>query len=306
MFGHRYTATSDINAWGNPQATRTCKTTVPAVTAFRGNSIDIWEVLSLMDTYSILNKTQCLRISDGKIVPILSNCESATRQLILLWSQLGDFDNLEYAWWLRRELDKIKASGIAVRAIGIGNRNSGLKFCAYTGLPQEWLFVDPTAKIHRELELYQGLTLKLPLLPTKLNALLNLMIMCAGIGSPGTLKEVFRGYKGDRHAPQLIDDEEVIQNTPLPAIKGSFFKLAGGKGFQRPFELATLRLQNMTEVLGNWQTYVPDATYLTQRGGTFLFDAAGNLLYEHRDRGILGFAENMSNPLGFLSQFSAK
>jgi hypothetical protein len=36
---------------------------------------------------------------------------------------------------------------------------------------------------------------------------------------------------------------------------------------------------------------------LTQRGGTFLFDSQGKLIYEHRDRGILSFAENMSNPL---------
>ena len=56
----------------------------------------------------------------------------------------------------------------------------------------------------------------------------------------------------------------------------------------------------MAEVLGNWATYVPDPTYLTQRGGTFLFDAQGVLLYEHRDRGILGFAANMSQPLSFL------
>jgi len=124
--------------------------------------------------------------------------------------------------------------------------------------------------------------------------------MCAGIGSPGTLAEVFRGYRGDRTAPQLIEDEEMVKAAPLHAFKGSFFKLAGGNGFQCPFELATLRLRNMTEVLGHWKTYVPDAAYLTQRGGTFLFDRAGNLLYEHRDQGILGFAANMSNPLSFL------
>ena len=87
----------------------------------------------------------------------------------------------------------------------------------------------------------------------------------------------------------------------LPPLKGSFFNLAGGETFQRPFELATLRLRNMTEVLNNWKTYVPDAAYLTQRGATFLFDENGELLYEHRDQGILGFAENMSNPLSFLS-----
>jgi hypothetical protein len=56
----------------------------------------------------------------------------------------------------------------------------------------------------------------------------------------------------------------------------------------------------MVEVLGNWKTYVPNPAYLTQRGGTFLFDAGGKLLYEHRDTGILGFAANMSHPLSFL------
>jgi hypothetical protein len=57
----------------------------------------------------------------------------------------------------------------------------------------------------------------------------------------------------------------------------------------------------MAEVLGNWNTYVPDPAYLTQRGGTFLFDNQGKLLYQHRDRGILGFAANMSQPLSFLN-----
>jgi hypothetical protein len=98
----------------------------------------------------------------------------------------------------------------------------------------------------------------------------------------------------------LIEKEEVIHAKPLPSFKGSFFKLAGGSGFQRPFELATLRLRNMIEVLGHWKIYVPNGTYLTQRGGTFLFNAQGELLYEHRDRGILGFAANMSRPLSFL------
>ena len=106
-----------------------------------------------------------------------------------------------------------------------------------------------------------------------------------------------------RAAPQLIADEEVIDDTPLPDIKGSMFKLAGGNNFQRPFELATLRLRNMTEVLSNWNIYVPDAAYLTQRGGTFLFDADGKLLYEHRDRNILGFAANMSQPLSFIDRY---
>ncbi|MGL5796423.1 MAG: peroxiredoxin-like family protein [Waterburya sp.] len=254
----------------------------------------------IQSPYSLLSQTQRLRVSDGETVSIFDGCESADRLLILIWSQLGDFDSLEYAWWLKQESEKLQAKGITIRAIGIGDRNSGRKFCEYTGFPQAWLFVDPSAEIHQKLELYPGLSVKLPFLSTGQNAWLNLMLMCAGIGSPGTLAEVFRGYKGDRQAPQLIADTEVIQDTPLPAIKGSFFKLAGGNGFQRPFELATLRLRNMTEVLSNWKTYVPNSAYLTQRGATFLFDREGKILYEHRDRAILGFAKNMSLPLSFL------
>lgn len=253
-----------------------------------------------LDIYSILNQTQRLRVSDGKIKPVLDGSSNTSQLLVLIWSQLGDFDSLEYAWWLQREREKLEAKGITIRAVGIGDRNSGIKFSNYTGFPQEWLFVDSEAEIHTTLGLYRGLNINFPLLSTSQKAWLNLMLMCAGLGSPGTLKEVFRGYKGDQKAPQLIADEEVVRGTPLPPIKGSFFKAAGGSCFQRPFELATLRLRNMTEVLSNWNTYVPNSSYLTQRGGTFLFDSQGKLIYEHRDRGILGFAENMSNPLSFL------
>lgn len=256
-----------------------------------------------MNVYGILQETQRERVSDRAFVPILSGCESAHRLLILIWSQLGDFDSLEYAWWLQREATQLKSQDITLRAVGIGDRHSGLKFCEYTGFPSEWLFVDPDATLHKQLGLYEGLALKFPGLSPGQNAWINLMLMCAGIGSPGTLREVFRGYRGDRQAPQLIGAEEVIKAAPLPPLKGAFFNLVGGTGCQRPFELATLRLRNMMEVLSNWKTYVPNAAYMTQRGGTFLFDGQGNLLYEHRDRGILGFAENMSRPLAFLSRF---
>jgi hypothetical protein len=260
----------------------------------------------MMNVYALLSPTERQRVSDGAVVPILSDCESAPLQLVLLLPQLGDFDSLEYAWWLQRESEQLQAKGIAIRAVGIGDRSSGQQFCTYTKFPVDWLFVDPIADLHQKLNLYAGLSLKLPGLTTAQTAWLNLLLMCAGIGSPGTLTEVFRGYRGDRQAPQLIADEETIHSAPLPPLKGSFFQWAGGKGFQRPFELATLRLRNMGEVLSHWKTYVPDSAYLTQRGATFLFNAQGHLLYEHRDRAILGFAENMSNPLSFLSDLATE
>lgn len=252
------------------------------------------------ETYEILSQTQRQRVSDGAIANILDGCASASRKLILVLPQLGDFDSLEYIWWIQREIDRIKSEGIAIFAIGIGDRQSGQYFCKFTGFDENCLFVDPTGELHRQLKLYTGLTTKFPFLSAGQSAWVNLMLMCAGIGSQGTLKEVFRGYRGDRHAPQLIGDQEIIKAAPLPPLKGAFFKWAGGSGFQRPFELATLRLRNMAEVLGNWQAYVPDASHMTQRGGTFLFDADNHLIYEHRDRGILGFAANPSYPLSFL------
>jgi hypothetical protein len=127
--------------------------------------------------------------------------------------------------------------------------------------------------------------------------------MCAGIGSPGTLAEVVRGYTGDRSAPQRIADDETILAPPLPPIKGAFFSRAGGSGFQRPFELATLRLRNMGEVLGHWRTYVPRNDFLTQRGGTFLLETDDSLLYSYRDPGILGFSATMARPLSFLDPY---
>jgi len=255
-----------------------------------------------MNPYTLLQTTHRQRVSDGATIPVLGGDSTVyQRDLVLIWTQLGDFDTLEYAWWLRREKSLLDRARVRVRAIGIGNRVSGQKFCQYTGFPEPNLFIDPTATLHEQLALYPGLTLKFPGLTAGQNAWLNLMLMCAGVGSPGTLMEVLRGYVGDKQAPQLIGDNEVIKAGPLPPLKGNDFSLFG-RGFQRPIELATLRLRNMTEVLSNWHTYIPDAAYLTQRGATLLFDNQGTLLYKHFDRGILGFAAKMSRPLGFLAE----
>ncbi|MEM6500474.1 MAG: peroxiredoxin-like family protein [Cyanobacteria bacterium P01_C01_bin.89] len=259
--------------------------------------------VSTDSTYSVLQRSQRLRVSDGEMTPVLPGAINQ-RTLVLMWPQLGDFDSLEYAWWIRRERDRLGELDIDVRAVGIGDRQSGEVFCEFTGFPTDRLWMDATGELHRELGLYEGLTTNWPVLSSSQQAWVNLMLMCAGIASPGTLAEVFRGYRGDRKAPQLIADDETIETNFLPPLKGKFFGAAGGSGFQRPFELATVRLKNMVEVLSKWSQYVPDASYMTQRGGTFLFDTDGQPVYEYRDRGILGFAENMANPLEFLGDLS--
>jgi hypothetical protein len=204
------------------------------------------------------------------------------RRLVLLLSQLGDFDSMEYAQALAPALPKLDAAGINTLAIAIGDDAGAERFCRHTGFPRSALQVDAEPSLHQELGLYAGLQ-------TPGGPWPGLLLMCAGIGSPGTLAEVLRGYTGDRSAPQRI-------NSPL-------FRLAGGEGFQRPFELATVRLRNMTEVLSHWRTYVPSDAFITQRGGTFLIDADGTLLYSHRDQGILGFSATMNQPLSFLEPY---
>lgn len=228
----------------------------------------------------------------------VARMERGRRRLVLLWPQLGDFDSLEYAQLLTEALPRLDQAGIAVLAIGIGQEAGRQRFCAFTGFPAERLQVEPNADLHRELGLYGGLQGFGGPWP-------NLLLMCAGLGSPGTLAEVLRGYTGDRSAPQRIADDATIQAGPLPPISGALFRRAGGSGFQRPFELATVRLRNMSEVLGHWRTYVPRDDFICQRGGTFLLDGDDSLLYVHRDRGILGFSATMGRPLAFLDPWLA-
>lgn len=208
--------------------------------------------------------------------------ESGQRRLVLLFSQLGDFDSLEYAQALVPILPALEDVSMSVLAIGIGDQSGADRFASFTGFPRDRLQAESDAAFHRACDLYVGLASGVGSWP-------DLLLMCAGVGSPGTLAEVVRGYTGDRTAPQRF-------NSPL-------FRLAGGEGFQRPFELATVRLANMIEVLSHWRQYVPDDRWMCQRGGTFLLDADDSLLYVHRDQGILGFSETMSRPLLFLDPY---
>ena len=71
----------------------------------------------------------------------------------------------------------------------------------------------------------------------------------------------------------------------------------------RPLELATRRLINMIEIISNWNIYVPDASFLTQRCATILINEKDQILYEFISDSILGYSKNMSKPLSFLDEF---
>ena len=226
----------------------------------------------------------------------LTPVRSGWRRLVIVMGQLGDFDSMEYAQALMPRLAELEAARIDLQAFAIGNEGSAERFCAFTGFPRQCLEVDSSSELHEALGLYAGL--QVPGGPWP-----GFLLMCAGVGSPGTLQEVLRGYTGDRSAPQIFADEEVVKAWPLPAFPAAMFARAGGRGFQRPFELATKRLLNMGEVLSNWRTYVPCDDHIAQRGGTFLLDEEGALLYERWETHLLGFADDMAAPLAFLEPY---
>ena len=59
----------------------------------------------------------------------LPGMESGQRRLVLLLSQLGDFDSMEYAQALTPVLPQLQAAGIRTQAIAIGDAAGADRFC---------------------------------------------------------------------------------------------------------------------------------------------------------------------------------
>ncbi len=251
--------------------------------------------IKILNCISEVSKKEIRGDDLSKIIEFISKPQRDTKFLILVLGLLGDFDSLEYIQDIVSILPRISTSGIQLQVIGIGTEASKRRFSVFTGLPENFIAVVPDNSLHRSLGLY--------VYPENhFSNLLNLILMCLGIGSPGTLKEVLRGYTGDRKAMQCIANDELVRLGKLPPFSGSIFKAAGGEGFQRPFEKATLRLINMIEVVNNWKTYMFRSDCLTQRGGTFLVDQHHNLIYSHYTNGILCYSETMYRPLAYLDK----
>ena len=129
---------------------------------------------------------------------------------------------------------------------------------------------------------------------------INMLVMLSGLNSLKTIKEVIRGYTGDRNSKQIFSDEDQIKLFNLIEFSGVFFKHTFGDGYLRPFELATYRLKNMLEILQNWNDYILDNKYLPQRGASFLLDDKDQIIYKYFSNDILGYSSEMGNPLAFL------
>ena len=215
-------------------------------------------------------------------------------KLIVLMGLLGDFDSFEYAINLKKFINNNQNNNVDFFAIAIGNKIGKEKFCDFTGFPNKNLEVVSDNKIHQDLLISNGVDIGL-------GGWINMLIMLSGLNSFKTIKEVIRGYTGDRKSKQIFSDESQINLLNLIKFPGIFFKYTCGDGYLRPFELATYRLNNMLEIIKNWNDYILDNNYLAQRGASFLLDNNDKIIYHYFSNEVLGYSSTMEDPLSFLS-----
>tara|TARA_Y100001968_G_scaffold232250_1_gene215045 strand:- start:1546 stop:2277 length:732 start_codon:yes stop_codon:yes gene_type:complete len=213
--------------------------------------------------------------------------------ILLVFGSLGDLDSFEYVQTVLDKFSTNQFNSYEYFALGIGSLKAKQKFCSYTGFPIERLFIVNDNTLHRKLQLSEGLNLGIP-------KWINMLLMCAGISSHGTLKEVIRGYLGDKSAPSVFTKEQNIKFNSHFKFSSRLFDLVG-HGYQRPFELATLRLLNMFHIIRNWYLYFPSLKYITQRGATFVLDNDNSLLYSFRATSLLLYSSKANDPLEFVN-----
>ncbi len=230
-----------------------------------------------------------------KLIKDFNFSGSKEYKLIVVFGLLGDFDSFEYATNLKKFINNNQNKKIDIFAIAIGNEIGKDKFCNFTGFPKKNLKVVYDNKIHQDLKVSQGVDVGL-------GGWINLLIMLSGINSFKTIKEVFRGYTGDRNSKQIFYDDDHINLFDLIKFPGVFFKNTCGDGYLRPFELATYRLINMLEILQNWKDYIINNKYLPQRGASFILNNKNQIIYKYFSNDILGYSSTMEDPLAFLSE----
>jgi len=229
----------------------------------------------------------------NKLIKDFNFYGSKKYKLIVLFGLLGDFDSFEYAINLKNFVNANQ--NIDFFAIAIGNKTGKEKFCEFTGFPVNNLEVVSDNKIHQDLMISKGVDVGL-------GGWINMLIMLSGINSLKTVKEVIRGYTGDKNSKQIFSDDDQINLFNLIKFPGIFFKNTCGEGYLRPFELATYRLNNMLEILQNWNEYILDNKFLAQRGASFLLDDKEDILYHYFSNDVLGYSSTMGNPLAFLTE----
>lgn len=223
----------------------------------------------------------------GAVLPAASLASEGETTVLAFLTHAGDFDSHELAAALADALPALAAGGVRLAMVLPSSPAAVATFARITRLPLSLLYSDESAACYKALGFSEGAGSadNFPHLKN-VGGMGRLLAMCAGVGSPGTLAEVARGYLGDRGAPPVFREGTAADR---PQLRRAFAVL--GDGYQRPFELATLRGLNMAAVLGEWGALAPaDDSLLVQRGGVLVVGRGGEVAWRHDDRGILGYA----------------
>jgi hypothetical protein len=222
-----------------------------------------------------LKNVTVYRASDGQAVPLASTFRAgpSDRTLLFVLTHAADLAPWELVPLALKALPKLREAGVQVVFVVLGDAKNAAALADRLRIPPALLFADPTAATHDALGFSRGFD---PDAPVKVSPYVRLLAMLAGIGSPGTIARVIRGYVGDR------EGDEIFGRGPFDIL---------GKNYQRPMERATQRLFNMGSVLGGWRDLAPpDPELLTRLGGALALHGRATAL-RHADAGILDYVD---------------
>ena len=246
-----------------------------------------------------------VRLADEERVDLgeaLTSSTEKTKSLLILGSHPADFNAIEYGQKVRAFWPQLQEKGISrVMMVLNGSPSSCSKLVELLDLPAEIeVFADPTGEAGRKFGVSRGFRPDDDSIP----AAWKVTVVGLGLGPPwGTLPAVLAGYVGDPKGNRFWIEESLKQgqlagrwpqvlelDLDSKAITGNQFDnfpLLKGWG-RRPFELATLRLQNILDIqIKHWEDLKPiDDRCLTQLGGCTIVGENGHPIYSWVDRGL--------------------
>jgi hypothetical protein len=219
-------------------------------------------IMSSSQEFAELQKVTVQSAATGKSIKLGETFPGSgnKKTIVAFFTHFGDFNSFEYAEKLLYYLPEIEKAGVNLVCVGIGNVDAAREFARLVGgFPLDKLYADETAAGYKEFGFSRGFAADVPV-----NPYLKLLPMLAGIGSPGTLQAVLRGYVGDRKADAswtsryLNKNNNMVGGESKALVDKSAFDVLGTEG-ARPFEVATVRLQNMMAILPMWEKLVSSA-----------------------------------------------
>ena len=256
------------------------------------------------------------RVSDGASVHLGDALAATTdsKTLLCFGTHAADFNAIEYLQKLRFYLPRLRDAGVSRVACVL---NADVAQCQTLAelldVPDDIeLFADPTGEAGRKFGVSRGFRPD----DDALSPYVKLFVVGIGLGPPwGTLLPVLSGYVGSPNGRRdwieaCMQQAQSAGRVPEPlelAADGSIAKnrfddtpLVSDWGV-RPFELATMRLQNLIMQISRYGELGPkDPRCLTQLGGMVVVGAGGEPEYAWLDRGLCDLPD-FEDVLGALS-----